>query len=68
VDALKKSWEMTKGHKMTIFIVGLIGFFVFLAGALACGIGALLVSFPMAIVAGGWLYLKIKGEPVTEPT
>jgi uncharacterized membrane protein len=67
VDALKKSWEMTKGHKVTIFILGIIGFFVFLAGALACGIGALLISMPMAIVAGAYLYLRIKGEPVVEP-
>jgi uncharacterized membrane protein len=67
VDALKKSWEMTKGHKVTIFILGVIGFFVFLAGALACGIGALLISAPMAVVAGAYLYLRIKGEPVVEP-
>lgn len=68
VDALKRSWELTKGYKMTIFVVGVIGLLVFIAGALACGVGALLVSFPMAIVAGAWLYLKIKGEPVVEPT
>ncbi|HEY3496659.1 MAG TPA: hypothetical protein VGK73_18295 [Polyangiaceae bacterium] len=67
IDALKKSWEMTKGHKMTIFVVGLIGLFVFLAGGLACGIGMLLVSFPMAVVAGSWLYLRIKGDPIAEP-
>jgi hypothetical protein len=68
IDALKKSWEMTKGYKMTIFIVGLLGFFVFVAGALACGIGMLLVSMPMAIIASSYMYLRIKGEPVVEPT
>jgi uncharacterized membrane protein len=68
LDALKKSWEMTKGHKMTIFVMGILGFFVFVAGLLACGIGAVLVSAPMTVVAFAWLYLKIKGEPVVEPT
>ena len=55
VDALKRSWEMTKGHKMTIFLVGLIGIFVFIAGALACGIGLVLVSLPMAMLGAAGL-------------
>jgi uncharacterized membrane protein len=68
VDALKKSWEMTKGHKVNIFLFGLIGLLVFVAGALACGIGALLVSMPMGYVAFAHMYLRIKGESVPEPT
>jgi uncharacterized membrane protein len=67
VDALKRSWEMTKGHKMTIFLVGLIGIFVFIAGALACGIGLVLVSLPMAMLGAAYLYLRIKGEAIPEP-
>lgn len=67
VDAVKRSWEMTKGYKMTIFLVGLIGIFVFLAGALACGIGMLVVSMPMYFLATAYLYLRIKGEAVPEP-
>lgn len=67
VDALKKSWEMTKGHKMTFFLFGLIGIFVFIAGALACGIGLLLVSLPMAILGAAYMYLRIKGEAIPEP-
>jgi uncharacterized membrane protein len=68
VDALKRSWEMTKGHKLNLFVFGLIGFCVFLAGALACGIGALLVSAPMGYIAFAHVYLTIKGESVPEPT
>jgi uncharacterized membrane protein len=67
VDAVKRSWEMTKGHKMTIFLFYLIGIFVLLAGALACGIGMLLVSMPMMMLGMAYLYLRIKGEAIPEP-
>lgn len=68
VDALKKSWEMTKGHKLNIFLFGLIGIGVFIAGALACGIGVLLVSVPMAWIGIASIYLRIKGENLPTPT
>jgi uncharacterized membrane protein len=53
---------------VNIFLFGLIGLLVFVAGALACGIGALLVSMPMGYVAFAHMYLRIKGESVPEPT
>ncbi len=68
IEAAKQSWEMTKGHRMNIFVFALIGLGVFFAGVLACGIGALLVSMPMGYVGLAAVYLRIKGEPVTEPT
>jgi uncharacterized membrane protein len=68
VDAVKKSWEMTKGHKVNIFLFGLIGIGVFIAGALACGIGALLVSLPMYWIGMTNIYLRIKGESVPTPS
>jgi len=33
-----------------------------IAGALACCIGALLVSFPVLMVGNAYLYLKLIGE------
>lgn len=67
VDALKKSWAMTKGHKLSIFLFYLIGIFVMLAGYIACAVGALLVSLPMMYVGLAYIYLRIKGEQVVEP-
>jgi uncharacterized membrane protein len=67
VDAVKKSWEMTKGHKLNIFLFGLIGIGVFLAGVLACGIGAVLVSLPMWWIGITSIYLRIKGENLPTP-
>jgi uncharacterized membrane protein len=68
VDALKRSWEMTKGHKVSIFVFNLIGIAVMLAGELACGIGLLLVSVPMTVIGQAYIYLKIKGENPPVPT
>jgi uncharacterized membrane protein len=68
VDALKRSWEMTKGHKMTIFLFNLIGAGVMFLGELACFIGLILVSVPMLVVANAYVYLRIKGENPPAPT
>jgi uncharacterized membrane protein len=68
IDAVKKSWEMTKGHKVNIFLFGLIGIGVMIAGALACGIGVLLVSIPMGYVGMASIYLRIKGENLPVPS
>jgi uncharacterized membrane protein len=68
IDAIKKSWEMTKGHKLNIFLFGLIGIGVVIAGALACGIGMLLVSIPMGYIGVAYIYLRIKGEGVPTPS
>ena len=38
------------------------------AVALACGIGAILVSVPMSYVAFASVYLRLKGESLPEPT
>ncbi len=62
IDALKKSWEMTKGHKVNIFVFGLLAILVVIAGVLACGIGVLLGSYPVLAVGFAYIYMKIKGE------
>ena len=62
VDALKKSWEMTKGHRVNIFVLHLLALVVVIAGGLACGIGVLLGSIPILVIAGAFMYLRIKGE------
>jgi uncharacterized membrane protein len=68
VDALKRSWEMTKGHRLNILLYGVVGFFVILAGELACFVPMFLISYPLLMVGGAWMYLRIKGEVVPQPT
>lgn len=62
LDALKESWRLTTGHKMSLFVFSLLGILVMLAGYIACFVGALLVSAPVLAIAQGYIYLKLKGE------
>lgn len=62
IEALKKSWEMTNGHKTGIVIFLLLAAVSLIAGTLACCLGALLVSGPMISVGAAYIYLKLKGE------
>lgn len=62
VDALKRSWEITNGHKMNLAVLGLILAGVALLGAAACCVGWLLVSMPITIIASAYVYLKLTGE------
>jgi len=60
VDALKRSWELTDGHKLR-----LLGFFLALAafnlvGLLACGVG-LLATAPTSVLALDIIYTRLTG-------
>jgi uncharacterized membrane protein len=62
IEALKKSWEMTTGHKGSILVYLLLAFLVIVAGVAACCLGALLVSGPLIAIGTSYIYLKLKGE------
>ncbi len=62
MDSLGASWAATAPYRMNIIIYFILVFFVFVAGLLACGIGALLVSFPVVTIGNAYLYLKLIGE------
>ncbi|MEM9955176.1 MAG: hypothetical protein AAF846_26440 [Chloroflexota bacterium] len=48
VEAIKTSWEMTKGHAGTLFFMGFIGFFVIVLGILALGVGVIVSTAVLA--------------------
>lgn len=62
VEALKESWRLTQGHKMNLFVFGLLILAVHVAGFLACCVGALLVSVPVSMIASCSVYLHLIGE------
>lgn len=62
VDALKESWRLTTGHKLQLFVLGLLFFGIVLAGLIACCIGALVVSAPLVTLAATVVYMKLSGE------
>ncbi|WP_347840971.1 hypothetical protein [uncultured Draconibacterium sp.] len=41
MKAVEKSWQMTRGYGWTIFGMGIISFFVFIAGLILCFVGAI---------------------------
>lgn len=68
VDALKRSWAMTDGHKLNIFVLHLLGLVAVVAGMFACGVGVIVGSIPLICIAGAYAYLRIKGEqPQLQP-
>jgi uncharacterized membrane protein len=62
VDGLKSSWQATAPYRMNLVIYVLLSFLIFIAGFLACGIGALLVSLPVVMIGNAYIYLKLVGE------
>lgn len=58
VDALNKSWEMTKGVKMNLFLFGIILALINLVGLCALVVG-LLLTIPLSMVATAYVYRKL---------
>lgn len=67
VDSVKRSWELTLGHKLNIFLFWLISVLVAIAGALACGVGIFVVG-PMLFIGQAYIFLRLKGEQPLTPT
>jgi uncharacterized membrane protein len=66
VDAVRKSWNMTKGYTGTIFLMGIVSFFVALGGLICFGIGI----FPASIwisLAFAAIYMVVEGKEKQVP-
>lgn len=68
IDALKKAWSMTNGHKMSIFVFWLLCVLAVIAGEIACFLPVLLVSYPLIILASAHMYLTLNGESPRLPS
>lgn len=70
MEALKASWAMTKGHGWTVFFMGLLAFFIIIAGLIVLLFGVLIsvmwISAAFAILYHS-VYLK-QGIPPTNGT
>ncbi|RMF97190.1 MAG: DUF975 family protein [Candidatus Schekmanbacteria bacterium] len=67
IEAVKKSYAITKGHWLNIFLFNLLFSFVSFIGFLVIGIGAL-VSIPVAMLAYAHFYRQLAGEEIpSEP-
>lgn len=55
VEAIKKSGQMTMGHKWNIFLLMLLTVLISILGLIALGVG-LLVAIPVVMLANVWVY------------
>jgi uncharacterized membrane protein len=51
IEAVKTSWRMTNGHAWKVFLIGLLGIPIAIAGLICFGVGV--------IIAGMWINLAI---------
>ena len=63
VDALKSSFSTVQANLGAMVPFGILAFLVYIAGAIACGIG-ILVSAPVALIATAYVYRSLNGEPI----
>jgi hypothetical protein len=61
VDAMKASWQATTGHKMKLFLFGIVGFFIVLGSEIACCL-PVLAAIPVLGLAAAIVYLRITGR------
>jgi uncharacterized membrane protein len=51
IDAIKESWNMTNGHSLSVFAIGLLGIPICIAGLILFGVGIILSYM--------WIYLTL---------
>ena len=51
IEAIKTSWRMTKGHAVKVFLIGLLGIPISIAGLIYLGVGV--------IIAGMWIFMAL---------
>ncbi|MFH1186580.1 MAG: hypothetical protein V1697_00200 [Candidatus Levyibacteriota bacterium] len=61
VEAIQKSWRMTKGVKWNLFLFALLLMFINLAGLIALVVG-LFISVPLTMVANAFVYRKLLSQ------
>jgi hypothetical protein len=61
IDAMKASWAATQGHKMHLFLFGLVAVAMAIGGYIACLVGIFAV-LPIISVASALIYLRISGR------
>jgi hypothetical protein len=60
-EALRESWEVTRGHRMQLFGLCIVLFLVLMLGVLALILG-ILVALPVVSVAMAAVYVRLSGN------
>ena len=67
IEAMKASWEATKGHKLNLFLFQLACAGLGIVGSLACCIGQF-VSAPVCLLAASVIYVRLSGRGTALPS
>lgn len=62
IESLSRAWELTKGNRLTLLVLGFAGTGIAILGLLACGVG-LLVAIPLIAMMNTVAYLRMSGQP-----
>ena len=63
VDAITASYNLVKDNAGAVLVFLIFGWVVMLAGAIVLLVG-LIVAIPVVIIATGYMYMRLRGEPV----
>lgn len=63
IDAIKRSWELSRGHFWKLFVAGLIVIGLNIVGMLALGIG-LIISTPLSFLFSAYIYDRFREASV----
>jgi hypothetical protein len=66
VEAIQTSWKMTNGHAMEVFLIGLLGIPVIIAGLICLGVGVIISCMWISITVAS-LYYAVSGQPQNIP-
>ena len=61
MQAVERSWQMTKGHGWKVFWMAILSFFIFIAGAIVFGVG-IIISFMWIHGAFATLYQSVLNQ------
>ena len=61
LDAIKASWELTKGVKLNLFLLGFLLGLINLLGLL-CFLVGLVITVPLSMVANAYVYRKLLNQ------
>jgi uncharacterized membrane protein len=65
-DALRRSADITRGHRWELFALGLILLLINIVGVVACLVG-LVFTYGISAIAIAYAYRSLSGAPVVQP-
>lgn len=66
IESLKKSWNLTEGHELSLFLLMLAQLLILIIGALLFLVG-LLVAYPLVIMSQCYVYRLLNRQAYVEP-